>query len=180
MKNCVFILFYFTAVREGVVKIGEPWQDMTVKKNMPALKYYHDLSFGKLLQMQALCLIWFFDFLILLSKMSKFAFWYFTKLLGTFPSFDDRLWLPLFNTYCSGKYSTVYRYLRQNEMWTMEWNNKSAETNVARTSDVTASPNTSKKNPWRISQKTEKATRKTKGKTGCKPYGKIWTASEST
>ena len=35
------------ATRKASIKIGSPWPDLSVVKNMPPLKFYYDLKWGK-------------------------------------------------------------------------------------------------------------------------------------
>ena len=43
----MFGFFLLTAIREGLVEIDSPWENINVKKNMPSLKFYHDMTWGK-------------------------------------------------------------------------------------------------------------------------------------
>ena len=39
---------FFIARRSSVIHAGKPWSDMSVERNMPTLKFYHDFSCGEL------------------------------------------------------------------------------------------------------------------------------------
>lgn len=36
------------ARRSSIVEVGQPWGNMTVERSMPSLKFYHELTWGKL------------------------------------------------------------------------------------------------------------------------------------
>lgn len=45
--NLHIIAFVYTAKRSCKVSVGGPWGEMSVERNLPALKFYHDFSCGK-------------------------------------------------------------------------------------------------------------------------------------